>query len=143
MKKDIHPEYHKITVKLTNGETFETCSTWGKEGETMQLDVDSNTHPAWVGGGAFINEKASKVAKFNTRFSGIGMSAKKVKQQAEEAAKRQVEERAKAEEEARANAEAEADAKMAGVTPEEELEEAPAEESGEAAEEEPAESENA
>lgn len=72
MKKDIHPDYHEITVKMTNGDSFKTRSTYGKKGEVLQLDVDPNTHPAWTGGGAFLNEKAGKVAKFNARFGNLG-----------------------------------------------------------------------
>ena len=33
MKKDIHPDYHMITVKMTDGSTYETRSTLGKEGD--------------------------------------------------------------------------------------------------------------
>ena len=32
MKEKIHPDYHKITVVMTDGTSFETKSTWGKEG---------------------------------------------------------------------------------------------------------------
>jgi len=35
MKKDIHPDYHKINVVMTDGSTYETRSTWGAEGETL------------------------------------------------------------------------------------------------------------
>ena len=49
MKKDIHPNYHRITVKLTDGSTFETRSTYGKEGEILKLDIDPISHPAWSG----------------------------------------------------------------------------------------------
>ena len=28
MKKDIHPNYHKIKVEMTDGTQFETKSTW-------------------------------------------------------------------------------------------------------------------
>lgn len=77
MKKGIHPDYHKITVKMTNGETFETRSTYGKEGDVLQLDVDPITHPAWTGGGAFINKKAGKLADFNKRFGNISLTSKK------------------------------------------------------------------
>ena len=72
MKSGIHPDYHEITVKMTNGKTFKTMSTYGKKGDTLQLDVDPNTHPAWTGGGALLNEKAGKVAKFNERFGSLG-----------------------------------------------------------------------
>lgn len=77
MKEGIHPDYHEITVKMTNGESFTTYSTYGKKGDVLQLDVDPNTHPAWTGGGAFVNEKVGKVAKFNQRFGAIGAKKKK------------------------------------------------------------------
>jgi large subunit ribosomal protein L31 len=72
MKDGIHPDYHEITVKLTNGESFTTFSTYGKAGDTLQLDVDTKTHPAWTGGGTFVNEKAGKIAKFNSKFGALG-----------------------------------------------------------------------
>ena len=31
MKKDIHPKYHEINVVMTDGSTFKTRSTWGKD----------------------------------------------------------------------------------------------------------------
>ena len=37
MKKDIHPNYHTIKVQLTDGSSFETKSTYGKEGDTLKL----------------------------------------------------------------------------------------------------------
>lgn len=72
MKKDIHPKYHEITLKHTNGETIKTKSTWGKPGDTMVLDIDRFSHNAWTGGGMQINQKAGKVAKFNNRFGSLG-----------------------------------------------------------------------
>ena len=33
MKKNIHPDYHKIKVVMTDGTEFETRSTWGKEND--------------------------------------------------------------------------------------------------------------
>ena len=30
MKKNLHPDYHKIKVEMTDGSQFETRSTWGK-----------------------------------------------------------------------------------------------------------------
>lgn len=84
-QQDIHPDYHKITVKLTNGETFETFSTYGSEGSVLQLDVDPTTHPAWTGSTGFVNENASRVADFNKRFAGLDfMSAGGKKDEAKE-----------------------------------------------------------
>ena len=42
MKKSIHPNYHKIKVVMTDGSEFETRSTWGKENDTLKLDIDQN-----------------------------------------------------------------------------------------------------
>ena len=71
MKKNIHPKYHKIKVVMTDGSQFETKSTWGKEGDTMKLDVDSKSHPAWIGGKASINDSEGQVARFEKRFKGL------------------------------------------------------------------------
>ena len=50
MKKDIHPSYHEINVVMTDGTTYKTRSTYGAEGDTLTLDVDPKSHPAWTGG---------------------------------------------------------------------------------------------
>ncbi len=50
MKKDIHPDYHEITVLMTDGTSYKTRSTYGKAGDTLHLEVDSKSHPAWTGG---------------------------------------------------------------------------------------------
>ena len=55
MKAEIHPDYHKIKVQMTDGTVFETRSTWGKEGDTLVLEIDSG----------------GRVAQFNKRFGGL------------------------------------------------------------------------
>jgi large subunit ribosomal protein L31 len=52
---------------------FETRSTWGKEGDTMVLDIDPLAHPAWTGGSARLMDSAGQVAKFNKRFGGLSL----------------------------------------------------------------------
>ena len=74
MKKDIHPEYHEINVVMTDGTTYTTRSTWGAPGDTMKLDIDSKSHPAWTGGSQRLVDTGGQVAKFNKRFQGIGLS---------------------------------------------------------------------
>ena len=74
MKKDKHPDYHKITVVMTDGTKFETMSTWGKEGDTMSLDIDPLSHPAWTGGQQKIQDKG-QVSRFKKRFSNLKCSA--------------------------------------------------------------------
>jgi len=71
MKKDIHPDYHNITVVMTDGTKFQTRSTWGKEGDTLSLDIDPLSHPAWTGGKANLNESEGQVARFQKRFKGV------------------------------------------------------------------------
>jgi large subunit ribosomal protein L31 len=50
MKAEIHPNYHMITVVMTDGTEYQTRSTWGKQGDKLNLDIDSKSHPAWIGG---------------------------------------------------------------------------------------------
>ncbi len=75
MKKDIHPEYHTITVVMTDGTSFETRSTWGSEGDTLTLDIDPKSHPAWTGGAGRLVDTGGQVAKFNKRFSEFGLKS--------------------------------------------------------------------
>ena len=72
MKKDIHPDYHEITISMTDGSSFKTRSTWGKEGDTMKLDIDPKSHPAWTGVHRLL-DSGGQLAKFNKRFAGIGL----------------------------------------------------------------------
>jgi large subunit ribosomal protein L31 len=76
MKKDIHPDYHDITVVMTDGTEFTTRTTWGKEGDTMKLDVDPISHPAWTGGAQRLVDTEGQVARFNKRFAGFGLTKK-------------------------------------------------------------------
>ncbi|MBI1273046.1 MAG: 50S ribosomal protein L31 [Alphaproteobacteria bacterium] len=71
MKTQGHPDYHEITVIMTDGSEFKTRSTWGKAGDTMRLDVDPKTHPAWTGQHRML-DRGGQLAKFNKRFSGLG-----------------------------------------------------------------------
>ena len=74
MKTDIHPEYHEITVQMTDGTTFQTRSTWGKPGDTLKLDIDPSSHPAWTGVHRLM-DSGGQLAKFNKRFAGIGLKS--------------------------------------------------------------------
>ncbi len=69
MKADIHPDYHTIKVVMTDGTTFETRSTWGAEGDTMTLDIDPTSHPAWTGGGQQLVDRGGRVSRFNKKFA--------------------------------------------------------------------------
>lgn len=77
MKSGIHPDYHSITVKMTDGTTYTTRSTWGKEGDVMNLEIDPTSHPAWTGGTGRMLDAGGQVARFNKRFASFGLGAKK------------------------------------------------------------------
>lgn len=72
MKADTHPEYHEITVQMTDGTEFKTRSTYGKPGDRLRLDIDPKTHPAWTGVHRLI-DSGGQLAKFNKRFQGLGL----------------------------------------------------------------------
>ncbi len=71
MKKDLHPEYHKITVVMTDGTTLETYSTYGKENEELKLDIDSKSHPAWTGGGQHLTDRGGRLSRFKKKYDGF------------------------------------------------------------------------
>ena len=72
MKSGIHPEYHLITVKMTDGTTYQTKSTWGAEGDTLSLDIDPTSHPAWTGGSAKLMDTGGRVSRFKNKYAGLG-----------------------------------------------------------------------
>jgi len=72
MKAGIHPDYHMIKVQMTDGTVFETHSTWGKEGDTLALEIDPTFHPAWTGGTRQLDQ-GGRVAQFNKRFGGLSL----------------------------------------------------------------------
>jgi large subunit ribosomal protein L31 len=75
MKANTHPDYHDITVVMTDGTEYTTRSTWGKPGDVMRLDIDPLTHPAWKGGVIKVLEKG-QLSKFEKRFGNF-MGGKK------------------------------------------------------------------
>ncbi len=76
-KTGIHPDYHTIKVVMTDGTEYMTRSTYGKEGDTLNLDIDPKTHPAWTGGTQHMLDRGGRVSRFNTRFAGLGTIGKK------------------------------------------------------------------
>jgi large subunit ribosomal protein L31 len=72
MKDKIHPDYHEITVVMTDGTKFKTRSTWGKKGDELRLDIDPKTHPAWTGVHRLL-DSGGQLAKFKKRFADFGL----------------------------------------------------------------------
>jgi large subunit ribosomal protein L31 len=71
MKRDIHPDYHTIKVVMTDGSEFETRTTWGKAGDTLHLDIDPKSHPAWTGGQQHLVDRGGRLSRFQKKFSGF------------------------------------------------------------------------
>ncbi|WP_454917798.1 50S ribosomal protein L31 [Xanthobacter sediminis] len=71
MKSEIHPDYHFIKVVMTDGSEYTTRSTYGKEGDTLQLDIDPRTHPAWTGGTQQLMDRGGRVSRFKNKFGAL------------------------------------------------------------------------
>src|SRR5260370_31159051 len=71
MKRDIDPNYHFSTVTRTAGTTYQTRSTWGKEGAELHLDIDPKTHPAWTGGNQHLVDRGGRVSRFAAKYGGV------------------------------------------------------------------------
>jgi large subunit ribosomal protein L31 len=65
MKKDLHPEYNEVTIKLADDTEFTTRSTMDRE--VYQSEVDSTNHPFYTGRRQFV-DTAGRVEKFNRRY---------------------------------------------------------------------------
>jgi large subunit ribosomal protein L31 len=73
MKKstDLHPDYHPIKVVMTDGTEYMTYSTYGSEGDTLTLDIDPTTHPAWTGGDQRLMDRGGRLSRFKKKFEGL------------------------------------------------------------------------
>src|ERR1043165_9595216 len=72
MMSDIHPDYHTVKVVMTDGTEFTTRTTWGAPGDTLRLDIDPKSHPAWTGGQQHLLDRGGRVSRFQKKFAGIG-----------------------------------------------------------------------
>lgn len=66
MKNDIHPEYHFVDVKLSDGSTIKIKSTM--KSETYVSEIDSTNHPFYTGKKQFI-DTAGRVEKYRRRYA--------------------------------------------------------------------------
>ena len=65
MKPSIHPDYSKLTVRLSDGTTMETFSTM-KSAEYAP-EIDATNHPFYTGKRQFV-DTAGRVEKFLRRY---------------------------------------------------------------------------
>jgi large subunit ribosomal protein L31 len=71
MKPDTHPDYHTVKVVMTDGTEFTTRSTWGQPGDTLHLDIDPKSHPAWTGGQQQLLDRGGRLSRFQKKFEGF------------------------------------------------------------------------
>ena len=61
---------------MTDGTTFQTRSTWGKEGDTLHLDIDPKVAPGLDRRQRQVLDTGGQVARFNKRFGGLTLGKK-------------------------------------------------------------------
>ena len=71
MKAEIHPEYKKINVTCSCGETFATGSTMGHD---LNIEVCSSCHPFYTGKQKIL-DSGGRVDKFRKRYGAGAKSA--------------------------------------------------------------------
>ena len=64
MKKGIHPEYHKATVKCACGSEFETGSTVNE----INVEICSKCHPFFTGKQKLV-DSAGRVERFRKKYA--------------------------------------------------------------------------
>lgn len=66
MKKDIHPDLHKVTFVCACGNTFQGTST--KAGDVIKLDICSSCHPFYTGNVKNV-DTSGRVDKFKKKYN--------------------------------------------------------------------------
>ena len=75
MRKNIHPEYKELKIKIGKDE-FTTMSTL-RTGEIL-MDIDFREHPAWNKSKLNVVNQANKnISDFNKKFAGLTFGLKK------------------------------------------------------------------
>ncbi len=72
--KNIHPNYHEVTVECACGEKFKTHSTY--KDDVMKVDICNKCHPFFTGNQKIV-DAAGRVEKFNKKHKiGVDNSGK-------------------------------------------------------------------
>lgn len=83
MKKEIHPEYKLVNVRLADGTTVQMRSTMNTE--EYVSDVDSTNHPFYTGRRQYV-DTAGRVEKFNRRYGKKKSGGEEAKEDEQKAA---------------------------------------------------------
>jgi len=71
MKADIHPNYHMITVVMTDRHRIPDAFHLGQGRRQAQSRHRLQAHPAWIGGAQQILDRGGRVSRFQKKFSGF------------------------------------------------------------------------
>lgn len=75
MKKDIHPKYTPLNIKI--GEDIFVTMSSSRQSEIL-MDIDFRKHPAWTKKGVNTASDSNKnISAFNKKFAGISFGPKK------------------------------------------------------------------
>ncbi len=70
------PQQHIVNVVMTDGTKFQIMTTYGKEGDTLKLDVDPKNHPAWQDQSkSFVNSNNERLGKFKSKFGDFNFTS--------------------------------------------------------------------
>ena len=64
MQKEIHPDYHEVTVTCACGNTFKTKSC--AKGDKLSIDICNKCHPFFTG--KKVVDASGNVEKFNKKY---------------------------------------------------------------------------
>ncbi len=78
MRKDIHPDYKLLTVRLADGTEFQTHSTM--KTDRYVSEVDSTNHPFYTGRRQYV-DTAGRVEKFRRRYGTREVGKKEEKKE--------------------------------------------------------------
>lgn len=76
MKKDIHPNYHEITVACACGSSFKTRSAY--KGDVLRVEICSSCHPFFTGKQKLV-DSAGRVERFQKKYANIRKAAEEAK----------------------------------------------------------------
>ena len=65
MKKDIHPDYHNVTIQCACGNSFESKST--ANGDVVKVELCNKCHPFYTGKQKIV-DASGRVDLFKKKF---------------------------------------------------------------------------
>ena len=64
-------ESMRLTTRLMQLASWLLLHRAVKEGDKLNLDIDSKSHPAWTGGSQQLLDRGGRVSRFQKKFSGF------------------------------------------------------------------------